>query len=122
MKEEKIGKKIRYLDRRFEYVRRRAPKSWSGLTTWPKSRATHCAEAQVRYVQGIPFENVRSHDPFGSVVGFKDSGTWKFYLQKRKLLSQTVGHGTDNTLMVIEAREVWLNGGGFFRTVTRRRR
>lgn len=69
---------------------------------------------------GVPANRVTSYQPFGAVLGFKDGTDWSFWLQKNGNFNYrrrtTDPHDTVK-YWVIDAREVWPNGGGHFRLI-----
>lgn len=118
VKQVKIQTKITHMDTHYAFVKK-------GATTVVE-RPDYIVDdpAQVTVVKqqfaaskGIPVNLVDSYQPFGAVVGFRDGTDWKFYMQKCGMFDfrRTATGAAQSQYMVLDAREVWPNGGGTFR-------
>jgi hypothetical protein len=75
------------------------------------------AKLQFANWKNIPVAQVTAYSPFGAVVGVKNGTTWTFYMQKNGAFDHMPVGGAvaDRSYMVLDAIEVYPNGGGMVR-------
>mgnify|MGYP000926501984 CR=1 FL=1 len=75
------------------------------------------AKQQFAAWKNIPVAQVTAYSPFGAVVGVKNGTTWTFYMQKNGAFDHLApgSHVADRSYMVLDAIEVFPNGGGIVR-------
>lgn len=121
VKQVKIQAKITAMDTRYAHLHKAA----AAVVERPDYIADDPAEV-VRVKQafanahGVPLIRVTGYQPFGTVLGFKDGTDWSFWLQKNGTFNyrkRTTDPRDTVKYWVIEAREVWPNGGGQFRLI-----
>jgi hypothetical protein len=67
-------------------------------------------------LKGLPLTEVTAYSPFGAVVGVRSGGNWTFYMQKCGAFDHGTPPGpTARSYIVLDALEIYPNGGGLFR-------
>ncbi len=120
-KQIKIQAKITHMDTGYGHLRKAA----AAVVERPHYIADDPVELlQVKTAfanaHGVPVNRVTDYQPFGAVLGFKDGNSWSFWLQKNGVFNyrrRTTDPRDTAKYWVIEAREVWPNGGGHFRLI-----
>lgn len=120
-KQNKIQAKINHMDTNYAHLH----KAGAAVVERPNYIADDPAELlQVKTAfanaHGVPVNRVTDYQPFGAVLGFKDGNNWSFWLQKNGTFNyrkRTTDPRLTVKYWVIEAREVWPNGGGHFRLI-----
>lgn len=120
-KQNKIQAKILHMDAHYAHLRKAA----AAVVERPDYIADDPAEllrvkTAFANAHGVPVNRVTSYQPFGAVLGFRDGNSWSFWLQKNGTFNyrkRTTDPHDSVKYWVIEAREVWPNGGGHFRLI-----
>lgn len=119
-KRSKIRTKIQTMDTRYEHLQKQNA-TVVERTDYIIDKPSRQTRAQADFARriGIPATQVTSYQPFGTVVGFKDGNSWKFYMQKCAQFdyTRTPGGANKAQYVVLSACEIWPNGGGVFRTL-----
>ena len=117
-KQPKIQAKIQAMDTRLQNLKK-APAAVVERPDYMVEDPVQVQAAKQQFAnwKAVPVAQVKAYSPFGAVVGVKGGGNWTFYLQKSGAFDYTaVGGGPGlRSYMVLDAREVFPNGGGIVR-------
>jgi hypothetical protein len=130
-KEKSIAKKTAFMDVRFAPLKKTASATVAARPDYMAARSSDVQAALLRYaaVIGLPPERfeIEGYNAIGAVVGLRQNGSWKFYLQRSASFNYRTkpncvrgckcGCKAVSGYAVLSAEELWPGGTGTFRTV-----